>query len=240
MSFWGKLKRRNVYKVGAVYAIVAIDCLLGCTTVKVKHTETAAGPVEQGDGITVLLDNSGYFANRSTDEVAKLEAQLCDCVQKALLKADCPVNFIPSDELRRSLFPDMDSTEATKSIISSASLPISYEFHQKIDIMRLRYLVVVNEETSSETEPVLNDLTYSIGASITKVTSLNIRITDTKYDNADTLNIYVESDGYYGLVLGFVPVIKPAASKSKSCSRLGTEVVTYLLSGGKKSTVEER
>jgi hypothetical protein len=238
MSFWGKLKRRNVYKVGAIYAIVVIACFLGCTTVKVTHTNMASWPIEQGDGITVLLDNPSYFTNRSMFNARKLEARLCDCVQKALRRTDCPLKFIPSDEVRSSLFLDTPNEEM-KGIESLDSLPMSSDFRQKIDSMRLRYLVIVNEGTHSVSEAGGDEL--AVGVSVTKTTSMTGRIIDTKYDNkTDTFNINVESEGVYGAFYLIVPIIVPPASESKACRRLGKEVVAYIMSGEGKHTIEDR
>jgi hypothetical protein len=234
MSFRGKLETINIYKIGAFYSILLGIIFTGCTTVKVIPAGMASGPVEQGDSIAVVLNK-----NRETAEELKSETNLCECLKKALRKADIPIGIIPSDEFRRSLFPNLDANEATKEIESMTSFHLSSDFQQKIDSMRLRYLVIINEETSAVSSGEADFQTGSGGVSVTQRTSLNARIIDTKYNNeSDTLNINVESEGFYGATALIIPVILPPRSTSKACDRFGKEVVTFIMSGEDQRTAE--
>jgi len=129
---------------GIAIILVAGACLAGCSAkVQVQHSGKVSGALVPGDGLTVVLD---YVAG-SPEKAAKLETRLSVCVQQALRKAGWPAKFIPPDEFRRSLFPNLDITTAPRSVESFVSLLKAPQFHQGIISLRLRYVVVINEET---------------------------------------------------------------------------------------------
>jgi len=203
---------------GIASFLVAVICLVGCSTVQVQHGGTVSGPLDQADALTVVLDYGGG----SPEDAAKLEVRLSKCVQEALNEAGLAAKVVPSDEFRRTVFPDMDITSAPRSAKSLASLLKVPQFRHKVDSLRLRYLITVTENTASRYKAA------ALGVTQTKTTNLTAHIIDVKNPSeTGEVSITAESKGAYGLAM-FLPIIVPARTESPACKRLGREVVKVI------------
>ena len=189
---------RKVTRGIASFLLVAV-CLAGCSGVEVQVSGRGAGPVEQGEALTLVLDYGGG----SPDDAVELEARLSTCVQEALEAAGSPAHLLPSAEFRRAVFPGMDITSAPRSVESLAALLKAPEFRQKIEALHLRYVVNVREGTASRHQPVFVGVGYPgggiLGAGYTKQTGLTAGIIDMRRANqAGVVTSTVGSAGFYG------------------------------------------
>jgi hypothetical protein len=186
--------------------------------------------VAPGEALTVVLD----YVGGSPDEAAKLEAKLSECMQEALHEAGRELKLIPSDEFRRLVFPNFDITSAPRSTESLVSLLKLPQFRQKIDSLRLRFLVTVKEETSSQSDFFGVGGGYPgwgiLGSTHEKKTELMASIIDMKRAiETDLVRTTSESTGFYGLVV-ILPIIVPARTESTACQRFGREIVKSISS----------
>jgi len=221
-------------KVALIICLAAstmVACLAGCSAkVQVQHSGKVSGALESGDGLTVVLD----YVSGSPEKAAKLETRLSGCVQQALREAGWPAKFIPPDEFRRLLFPDLDITLTPRSAESLVSLLKAPQFRHKIDSLRLRYMVVIKEETWlwDYTDPPIVGIPYG-GATLythKKSTDLTASIIDLKSGSeTGVVSDTAESTAYYGHVF-IMPIILPAVTESTACQRLGREVVKFISS----------
>jgi SAM-dependent methyltransferase len=231
---WGYImtRRSTIPKMLNIVAsiLVAVACLAGCSTVRAQHTGNASEALEPGETLTVVLD----YVGGSPEEAAKLEARLSECVQQALHEAGQASKLIPPDEFRRLVFPGLDITTAPRSTESLVSLLKVPQFRQKIDSLRLRYLITVREESSSQSENVAIVGGYPpapiLGSAREKRTNLTARIIEMKSaSETGAVSTTAESIGFYGVV-GIVPIIVPPMTDSKACQRFGSEVVKFISS----------
>jgi hypothetical protein len=205
---------------GIASSLFAVACLSGCSTVHVPHTGKGFGGEEPHDALTVVLDYTGG----SPEEAVKLEARLSECIQQALNEADRALKLIPSDEFRRLVFPDLDITSAPRSTESLGLLLKVPQFQQKIDSLRLRFLVTVKkEETSSRSDGIVGP--YLVLVTHEKIFDLVAHIIDMKsVSEKGVVSTTEKSTGLYGL-LGILPIIIPPITESNACQHFGREVV---------------
>jgi len=224
-------------KVALIICLAAstmVACLAGCSAkVQVQHSGKVSGALEPGDGLTVVLD----YVSGSPEKAAKLETRLSGCVQQGLRKAGWPAKFIPPDEFRRLLFPDLDITLTPRSAESLVSLLKAPQFRHKIDSLRLRYMVVIKEETwlweDVDERGNMVPVGFPYLATLfthKKSTDLTASIIDLKSGSeTGVVSDTAESTAYYGHVL-IMPIILPAVTESTACQRLGREVVKFISS----------
>jgi len=212
-------------------ALLIVACLKGCSTVQVQHNNGKdAGAVSLEDSVTVVLDYSGG----SPEDATKLEARLSECVKRALHKQDQVARLIPSKEFREAVFPNFDITSAPRSTQSLISLLKMPQFRERLDSVGLRFIVVVKEDTSSQSEYLGVGGGYPgwaiLGSTHEKRTELIAHIIDTKSAiQTDVVSTTAESTGFYGLVV-IVPIIVPAVTESAACERFGMEIVNSIFS----------
>jgi len=206
--------------------LVVVACLTGCSTVQVQHNNGGdTGAVSLEDSLTVVLDYSGG----SPQEATKLEARLSDCVHEALREQGQAARLILANEFRRAVFPNFDITSAPRSTQSLLSLLKIPQFRQSLDSLGLRFIVVVQEDTSSQSEYFGVGGGYPgwgiVGSTHEKRTELIAHIIDTKSTTqTDAVSTTAESAGFYGLVV-ILPIIVPAVTESAACQRFGMEIV---------------
>jgi hypothetical protein len=217
-----------------VLGLFALAGLVGCSTAYVDHEGTVSRPLEQDETLTVfVLGKAGDLPKKA----AKLEVRLSECVQQALNEAGRGAKLIPSDELRRDVFPDMDIPFARRSAEYLVSLLKEPQFQPKIDSLRLRYLITIEEQTTYVETGGENELMMLV--KMEKKTYLKARIIDTKSaSETGVVSTTIESKGYAGFgLLGIFYV--PAVTESTACKRLGKEVVTFISSGTETKSVTE-
>jgi hypothetical protein len=229
-------KANKSISVSAYVTLALLLLLTGCTTVKITRFETVSLPLEQGDSITIVLDNLGK--DREPDKVQKLEMSFCDCLERELQKANIPIKLIPSKDFRQALFSDLSTNEAVEAFQSLSSPSISSDFLRKTDPMKLRYLVIVAEQTYSGMKNSGGDA-LAMGVEVEKITNIRASIKDMRFNKVSEIKIDVDSNGFYGFIT-YLPMIWPPASESKACKRLGSEIVTYIKSGAGKELVENK
>lgn len=214
--------------------LVVFSFLAGCSNVQIQHTGKGYGALEPGESVTLTLVLD--YVGGSPQEAAKLEAKLSECVHQALHEAGQASKLIPPDEFRRLVFPGFDITTAPRSIESLVLLLKTPEFRQKIESLRLRYLISVREQTSSRSEGVAAGVegfgapVGIFGSTHEKTTTITARIIDMKTaSQTDVVSTTAKSTGFYGIVV-ILPIIVPPMSESAACQRFGSEVVKSIFS----------
>ena len=211
--------------IGIVTNLVIVTCIAGCTKGRLRHQGRETESIEQNDTITIVLD----YAGGSLDEAKKLETRLSESVQEALHDSDTVLRLIPPDEFRRLVFPGLDITSTPRSTASLALLMKAPKIRQKIDSLRLRYLVSVKEETFTRRGSGFTGYAPAPGgvsflATYKKRTNLKASIIDMKNaSEKDVVDIDEKSTGIYGLVV--IPFFIPAATELEAIQRFGREVV---------------
>lgn len=247
-------------KVALIICLAAstmVACLAGCPAkVQVQHSGKVFGALEPGDCLTVALD----YSAGSPEKAAELETSLSLCLKQALREAGWPAKFIPPDEFRRSLFPNLDITSAPRSVESFVSLLKAPQFRQGIDSLRVRYVVVIKEETwlwsnvaeyngqATQSTDLKESFLQLLMAPLEgfcialfalpppmmgtykKRTDLKASIIDLKSGIESGVVSGTGESTGYWGRVYIMPIFLPAVTESTTCQQLGREVVRFISS----------
>lgn len=235
-----EIKSRRKRKIGRLmagfFALAFIS--VGCATTGNPRDQNIITKTEPGDAITILLNHSattnyggGWL---SSEEAHALENKISRCVAKAMGKANSPLRIISADKFRGTAFPGMSFTGAPHSPEYLSRLVSHPAFQARVTPLGLRYLVIVDgESTSQSSGDIVCGGGYGgagcFGVKIWEKSSrMEALILDIKGSApAAEVTATAQKKAWFA-VIGIIPIGMPASPESEACAILGEEIVNFI------------
>jgi len=227
--------RKTDRLMAGFFALASI--LVGCATAKNPVDQRIITKKEAGDAITIVLNHSATtnYGGRwlSSEEAHELETKIGNCVAKAMGKANRRLRIISADEFRGTAFPGMSFTGAPHSPEYLSRLLGHPAFLARIAPLGLRYLIIVDgESTSDSSGEILCGGGYGGGGCFglkiwDKSSRMEAHILDIKASTTTAEVTAAAQKTAWLAVIGIIPIGMPAFPVSEACATLGEQIADF-------------
>lgn len=180
--------------------------------------------------ISFILDRSTV---KDVEEAQRIEEVIEECVVDALEDMEPPVQTVSAESFRKAAFPDLDYLSVPSSSKSILKLLEAPEFKNQINLLGLRYLLVIHGESnlSSPTGFCIGLICVVLWG---KTTQMSVSMLDlTMIRNAGEVKVNARAPGWFAIV-GIFPIGFPAISEGPACEETGKQVATFIAGNGPK------
>jgi hypothetical protein len=211
--------------------------IFGCTDIQVHEDRKTDTTIGDGEKISFILDRSTI---KDVEDAQRIEIKIEKCIENALKKLDPPVETVSAETFRKTAFPDMDYLSVPSSPDSIMALLNNPEFKIRINLLRLRYLLVLQSQYSSTNEIIGGCFGGGVGAAClvflvwNNETKMSVCVIDlAKACNAGEVKAEAVGHPWVGIVLIF-PFGFPAFSEGPACNALGKQVANFIVGNRQK------
>lgn len=127
-------------KLCSLYLFIAMAGLSGCVTSSVEEYMLSEPSFTDGEAVVILTNRQ--------DAVIEAELSFSDCVHSSLRSSGADAHVIPEQEFRDALFPWFESRLAPDKPEMLPKMMQDQRIAQKIDDMRVRYLVWIHGQSA--------------------------------------------------------------------------------------------
>jgi len=218
-------------------ALVSAGCAHTGHVGRDRFSPTGIAP---GEAVAILLaQRCAGLSESDCEEVPSAMAQMEfeTCFGDAMRAKKSDLAIIPANEFLRSAFPVTDLHEAPRT--SEAWLPMLHdaEFHQRVNRLRVRYLVVLKvstfEGSSRRTFGAAQGM-WGVGGEWDRTSSMVAEILDLR-EARQSGKLTSSAHGKQGyvvpvfVIIPLPPVPYFAATEAKACSSLGRAAAKFVL-----------
>ncbi len=228
-----------VMNVSKIILIIGA-CLIfafGCTNIQVQKDRKIATDIKANEKVSFIFDRSSI---KDIKDVQELEEKIEVCIGKALKKLNPPIQTVSAEKFRNTVFPGLDYLAVPSSLDSLTTLLQTASFKERINILGLRYLLILKHEYSSNSEPIGGCvgggagglcLAFLVWNNETKISATILDLT--KNCSAGEVKAQAIGRPWVGIVLVF-PLGFPAFSEGPACDALGKQVANFVGGNHKK------
>ena|SRR5215470_14576005 len=209
-------------------AIVAMIWFQGCIPMK---TDVGVSPhsafnvsVEAGEKIAIL------FSSDASPEISNdFGEQMVHCVHDAASKAALPLALLQQQEVYEALFPDLSPKQV---LIRSDTLPLLVsepEIRDRIDRLKLRYLVLIGGET--EEHSAGGGVPYIVvGAGWDKKVDMRAQVFELEHGTeVGAVGSQAKSGGFAGLIFIIPMGWASFDAEGAACEAIGAEFLRIIV-----------
>jgi hypothetical protein len=222
---------------GVIYVVFLVFFLMSCTEIQVKEERKTVTDIGANEKISFILDRSIIT---DAKDATKIELKIEKCITKALNKLNPSVQTVSAEAFRKAVFPDLDYLSIPSSPESIMTLLNNLQFKDRIKLLGIGYLLILEREYSSTDELIGGCIGGGQGAAClaflvwNNKTKLSVRIIDV-VNKSSPGNIKAEAIGHpwVGIILVF-PVGFPGFSEGPACNAIGKQVASFIVNNQPK------
>jgi len=210
----------------AVALVTIVSLWVGCTTAQVREFRAAPTAIQPHEAVAIVLHQ---IAEKSSDETRVMEEELFGCISDALRKPHPGLRVVPPDKFRRAAFSDLDPEAAPTSLESLAVLLTHPVFRERIDPLRIHYVVSVGGRWEGKEDAFVG---YPVpGAIFTWYRGVDLvaSVLDVKQIRAaGEIDASVKGHGWLFMAGFLFPIGLPATTEGRACQDLGQAIAKFL------------
>jgi hypothetical protein len=229
-------QKMKVFK-GVLFCVFIVIYLISCTEIQVKEERKTVTGIGADEKISFVLDRSLIT---DVKDAAKIELKIEKCITKALNKLNPSVQTVSAKTFRKTVFPDFEYLSIPSSPESIMTLLNNMQFKDRIKLLGIRYLLILQREYSSADELIGGCIGGGQGAACLAFlvwdnkTKFSVRVIDV-INKSSPGDVKAEATGHpwVGIVLVF-PVGFPGFSEGPACNAIGKQVASFIVNNQPK------
>ncbi len=223
--------------------IMLVSSLCGCGAKKASISAYRDHPtgISQGEAVVILLNESTEHDLNVESE--HKESDVEDCMVDAIKRDNPRLKVVSATDFRKAIFPGKKFKDVPRSPESLLLFLQDEKSRQQVQMIGVRYLIIVDTNTSNSTGELIFDELYDEGGGMefwvlgnvsTRTSSYLAYVIDVR-QSAESGRLSASSAGKVGFAVPFFYYIIPlppvpffARTEAKACDGLGSAVASFI------------